>query len=210
MKDIIYIKVSQKIRVSHASVTIGEIADVWCSNTSVLARCKALHYTTMQCRRGVESVMKVIETIQKEFPAAEVENLGETDFILEYILPGKRHVWWEWIKAAAVCVIVFFGSAFSIITFNEDVSVQQVFSGIHRLMTGQERQGLTFLEGGYALGIFLGILVFYNHFRRQKRCSDPTPLEVEMRTYEREVNQTVLDQTQRRQERQKRKSEDTK
>ena len=44
---------------------------------------------------------------------------------------------------------------------------------------------------------FFGILIFYNHFRTKKRVMDPTPLEVEIREYERTVNQSILDQNER-------------
>ena len=83
----------------------------------------------------------------------------------------------------------------------------QVFGDLHRLMTGQERTAITWLEGGYAAGLFLGILIFYNHFRTKKRVMDPTPLEVEIREYERTVNQSILDQNERIKSKQKRRGE---
>ena len=113
----------------------------------------------------------------------------------------------EYTKVVLVCMMIFFGSAFSIMTFNADVSVDQVFGDLHRLMTGQERTAITWLEGGYAVGLFLGILIFYNHFRTKKRVMDPTPLEVEIREYERTVNQSILDQNERIKSKQKRRGE---
>jgi len=38
----------------------------------------------------------------------------------------------------------------------------------------------------------VGILVFYNHFRRRKIKDDPTPIQVEMHTYEEQVNKTLI------------------
>lgn len=114
---------------------------------------------------------------------------------------------WEYTKVVLVCMMIFFGSAFSIMTFNADVSVDQVFGDLHRLMTGQERTAITWLEGGYAAGLFFGILIFYNHFRTKKRVMDPTPLEVEIREYERTVNQSILDQNERIKSKQKRRGE---
>ena len=137
----------------------------------------------------------------------QVENLGETDFIIEYVQERKKRPVWEYTKVVLVCMMIFFGSAFSIMTFNADVSVDQVFGDLHRLMTGQERTAITWLEGGYAAGLFLGILIFYNHFRTKKRVMDPTPLEVEIREYERTVNQSILDQNERIKSKQKRRGE---
>lgn len=169
MADTIYIKIGQKIRVTQPSVSIGELGDLWCANASIQAHCKALHYTTVYGQRAVGDILKVTQLIQKEYPAVQVENLGETDFIIEYVQERKKRPVWEYTKVVLVCMMIFFGSAFSIMTFNADVSVDQVFGDLHRLMTGQERTAITWLEGGYAAGLFLGILIFYNHFRTKKR-----------------------------------------
>lgn len=44
----------------------------------------------------------------------------------------------------------------------------------------------------YSLGLFIGIIVFFNHGAKKKFSDDPTPLQVQMRQYEQEVNQTVI------------------
>lgn len=157
MADTMYIKIGQKIRVTQPSVSIGELGDLWCANASIQAHCKALHYTTVHGQRAVGDILKVTQLIQKEYPAVQVENLGETDFIIEYVQERKKRPVWEYTKVVLVCMMIFFGSAFSIMTFNADVSVDQVFGDLHRLMTGQERTAITWLEGGYAAGLFLGI-----------------------------------------------------
>ena len=185
MADTIYIKIGQKIRVTQPSVSIGELGDLWCANASIQAHCKALHYTTVHGQRAVGDILNVTQLIQKEYPAVQVENLGETDFIIEYVQERKKRPVWEYTK----------------------VVLDQVFGDLHRLMTGQERTAITWLEGGYAAGLFLGILIFYNHFRTKKRVMDPTPLEVEIREYERTVNQSILDQNERIKSKQKRRGE---
>lgn len=207
MSDTVYIKIGQKIRVGQPSVCIGELGELWCANASAEARCKALHYTTVHGKRAIGDILQVTQIIQQEYPSIQVENLGETDFILEYVQEKKKRPVWEWSKVVFVCLIIFFGAAFSIMTFNADVSVDQVFGDLHRLMTGEERTAFTWLEGGYTAGLFLGILIFYNHFRKRSRIMDPTPLEVEMREYERTVNQSILDQNERSEERDKRTKE---
>ena len=49
------------------------------------------------------------------------------------------------------------------------------------------------LEVGYALGLGVGIIVFYNHFGPKKLSKDPTPIEVEMRKYETDINKALID-----------------
>ena len=97
-----------------------------------------------------------------------------------------------WLKTAAVCLISFFGAAFAIMTFNNDVSVTDAFDQIYLLVTGTNSDGFTILEISYSIGLGLGIVVFFNHFARWKITTDPTPLEVEMRLYEENVCKTLI------------------
>ena len=41
------------------------------------------------------------------------------------------------------------------------------------------------------------MLIFFNHFMGKKLTADPTPMEVEMRAYEDQVDTTVLEASRR-------------
>ena len=77
-------------------------------------------------------------------------------------------------------------------TFNNDVSVTDVFSEIYRLVMGYESGGFSILEISYSIGLAVGIIVFFNHFASVKLNTDPTPLEVEMRLYEDNISKTLI------------------
>ena len=49
------------------------------------------------------------------------------------------------------------------------------------------------IEIGYSLGLGGGIILFYNHIGKRRITKDPTPIEVEMRLYEKDVNETIID-----------------
>ncbi|MBQ6833954.1 MAG: stage V sporulation protein AA, partial [Lachnospiraceae bacterium] len=66
------------------------------------------------------------------------------------------------------------------------------------LVMGTPSDGLTILEISYSIGLAFGILVFFNHFASWKLTVDPTPIEVEMRTYETNVNKTLIQNDKRR------------
>ncbi len=123
---------------------------------------------------------------------AEIKNIGESDFVVEYkdspnISKGK-----ECVKIIFVCLVSFFGAAFTIMTFNEDVSVVKVFDHLYKLIMGHESEGGSVLELAYATGLPIGIIVFYNHFKRKESRNDPTPIQVEMRMYEEEINKAMI------------------
>ena len=96
-----------------------------------------------------------------------------------------------------VCLVSFFGAAFSIMTFNNDVDMGSLFSQFYTLVTGKSSSGFTILEISYSIGIGLGVLIFFNHFGHLKLSDDPTPMQVQMRTYEDDVNRTLIEQAAR-------------
>ena len=84
-------------------------------------------------------------------------------------------------------------------TFNNDVDIPALFGQIYTQVTGQEANGFSVLEISYSIGIGLGVLFFFNHFGRMKLTDDPTPMQVQMRLYEDDVNTTVIEDASRHQ-----------
>ena len=69
-----------------------------------------------------------------------------------------------------------------------------------RSRRGRRRTEQTPLEVGYSIGLPVGILLFFNHFTSWKFSLDPTPLEVEMRLYEENVNKTLIQNEERKED----------
>ena len=82
--------------------------------------------------------------------------------------------------------------------FNNDVSVTKLFSQLYEFMIGTKPEGISILEVSYSVGIAIGILMFFNHFGKKKFTVDPTPLEVQMRTYENDIQDTLVENASRR------------
>ena len=57
---------------------------------------------------------------------------------------------------------------------------------------GTTKNGFTVLELSYSVGLVVGILVFFYLFGKRKMSVDPTPIEVEMRLYENDIQTTVI------------------
>jgi len=90
-------------------------------------------------------------------------------------------------------LLAFFGAAFSIMAFNNDVGITTLFGQLYEIFTGETSNGFTLLEISYSIGVGLGILIFFHNFARKKNASDTTPLEVEMRTYEDDIDTTMIE-----------------
>lgn len=205
MSDTLYLKIDRNMVVHEPGVTLKDIASLTCANTSVVNKLKTLKVHHFQESTGkkdkpqiqVFSVLKIIELIGKEYPNLEIQNIGMEDFVLEYV-PQKEAKWLENTKAAVICILVFFGSAFTIMTFNNDVGVPDVFSKFYSQVMGSESNGFTPLEIFYCIGIGLGILIFFNHIGRKKVTHDPTPIQVQMRKYEQDVDNTFIENSSRK------------
>ena len=195
-QDTVYLKLAQITQVYEPTVYLKDIAKVHCKNKVTEARVKSLRITTFpdKERRAsyIGSIMELLAGLEETSADIQVDNLGEVDFIISYVPGGKGNRILQWLKTWFVCAISFFGAAFAIMTFNNDASVTEVFANICYLVTGEESSGFTALEISYSVGLSLGILVFFNHFASWKITVDPTPIEVEMRLYEENLNKTLI------------------
>lgn len=194
--EILYLKIDKNVRAKGLPVCLGDIAELKCSAQPMEYKLKVLKLPTKIIKgpgRYVFSVLDVIEAIRKEYPNLEVNNLGEADFIITVENDRKPSAAVSWSKTVFVCLLAFFGAAFSIMAFNNDVGITSLFGQLYQTFTGKPSNGFTLLEMSYSIGVGLGILVFFHHFARKKRSADPTPLEVEMRTYEDEIDLTLIE-----------------
>lgn len=191
----LYIKIEQNNEILNKKVYLSDIAKMYSTDSKMVHDLNKTEFMTIQAKENTKyivSVMKVIELISKKYPGCKINNLGEQDFIISYILPEKKGKGWEYAKAVFVAVIILLGSAFSIMTFNADVSVADIFVKTYKLVLGNEATSNGVLEIAYCIGLPIGIITFFNHFSRKATYNDPTPLQVEMRTYEEDTNKALI------------------
>ena len=84
--------------------------------------------------------------------------------------------------------------------FNNDVGGTKLFDQIYELVMGKQSDGFTVLEVTYSIGLTFGILVFFNHFGKKRFTVDPTPMEVQMRLYENDIQTALVENASRRKE----------
>lgn len=195
MSGTVYLKIEKNVQIHSRIVSFKDIAQIVADDSALENKIRVLKLppdTVQGPGRYPVSVMTLIELIQQEFPGIEVNNIGEADFILTLEKKKQPGGLYAWCKTALVALIAFFGAAFAIMTFNNDANVTDVFGNLYRLIMGAEPQGITVLEISYSVGLSLGILVFFNHFASWKITVDPTPIEVEMRLYEENLDKALI------------------
>lgn len=193
----VYIKIDQHVQVNKKKVLLSDIAGIHCSNHDLgkeIGEIMVLNIETSGVSNYAVTFLKVVELIHRKKRDVVVFNQGEKDFVIEYVPSEEKKTGkFEYIKAAFVCFVSFIGSAFTIMTFNTDVGVADIFDKIYLWFMGADKAGQpSILELSYCIGLPIGIMVFFNHFNKRKLVMDPTPIHVEMRNYEKQVNDAII------------------
>ncbi len=193
---VLYLKAEQNAEVMNEHVCVKDIASLYCADKAVCAKAKSLRiyqFGEKEQKRQVISILKVIELIERECSGVSVESLGENAVLVELVDVNKHKGPVQWIKLVFVAAVSFFGTAFTIMAFHNDISITKIFSHVYELVTGTPSEGCGILEISYSIGLSVGIIVFFNHIGGRRITKDPTPIEVEMRVYETDVNKALIE-----------------
>ena len=77
--------------------------------------------------------------------------------------------------------------------FHNDIGISDVFIRVYEMVMDEPSDGITILEISYSIGLASGIILFFNHIGGRRITKDPTPIEVEMRIYEAQVNNALVE-----------------
>lgn len=208
MKHYVYVELEDSVQVFEKNVRISDIATVWTSDPALCSKIKnAVVYrfetlssgkqkkTSEAAGKQVISLLWLTRTVLSHFPDCVVVPHGESDCVVELVPAAKkdgRHTFGQKCKVALVSLICLFGGAFSIMAFHNDISITNIFTQFYEFVTGNPSNGYTVLELSYSVGLLVGILVFYNHIGKKKIVDEPTPIEVSMRNYERDMDEAIV------------------
>ncbi len=193
---VLYLKAKQNAEVMQERVCVKDIASVYCADKAVCAKARALkiyQFGEKDRKRQVISVLKVIEQIESQCQGVSVESLGENDILIELVNVDEHKGFLQWLKLTFVAAVSFFGTGFTIMAFHNDISVNKIFSHVYELVMGYPSDGYSILEVSYSIGLAAGIIMFFNHIGGRRITKDPTPIEVEMRVYETDVNKALIE-----------------
>ncbi|MCM1157539.1 MAG: stage V sporulation protein AA [Bacteroidales bacterium] len=203
METTVYIKAPQCIEVKHPDVVLGDFLTVYTADEKLKDSLLSMpFYTFPKEKKGqlVVSILKIIEMITGSYPDTEIDNLGEGDFILSYQPVSGYEKAKEIFSTVFICMVAFFGGGYAIMAYNTDVGAKELFTYLSMLFLGNAKSGVLYLCITYSIGLALGMILFFNHLGNKKLTSDPTPLEVQMRLYEKDIGTTIIKDTSRRSE----------
>lgn len=204
-REIVYLKADRNSVCHDPKIKIQDVMSVQCADSAICAGIKNKTLYTFKKnddqkkegkkkkRMEVFSMLNVIERIQMDYPDVEIVSIGEQDFVVQLLDAPMAPKWLETLKVVVMVVVIFLGAAFTIMAFNNDVSVGEVFNRFYQQVMGKEKPKVSEIEIFYCLGLAVGILVFFNHIGKKKITSDPTPIQVEMRKYEQDVDMAFIE-----------------
>lgn len=202
-QTVIYIKANKHSTVSTPDVTIGMIASVSCADRQLQQKTEEIplhHFKPKPNQNQLEffTSLKVIALISDAFPEAQIESIGEQDFLVEYQAKPAPAPWMNHVKVVLLCIAIFFGSAFTIMAFNNDISITEIFERFYLQVMGQKKGAVSELEISYSIGLAAGILIFFNHIGRRKFSNDPTPIQIEVHKFADDMDDTLIEAADRK------------
>jgi stage V sporulation protein AA len=199
----VYLNAEKKVTVKKKQVYVGNIIKIYSTDKEMVEQINGVHLLEIKDDKKQSYVISILEVIRKihiKFPNADIDTIGELDIVVDFNPKEKPNMVLEYSKMLIVCCILFFGTAFAIMTFHEDAQVATIMENIYFTFTGIKPEGTTWLEIGYSIGIGLGVIFFFNNFSKRKDRYLPPPLEVEIDKYERDISSTVIDNARTNQE----------
>jgi len=207
----IYIKPKKKAALlNRHEILVSDVADV-VSHPEVMAAVNKIKLKDIHASDAISagnknknyliSVMDIIKKINMQYPEIVINNVGETDTWVHCISRKKRESpWLLWVRITAVSVILLVGAATAIMSFHTDGQIPKVFERYYSIFYGTQRTNPPIITIPYSIGLAVGIIVFYNHFMGRKITDDPTPIEVEIEQYEKEVTEAMTALMEKREE----------
>lgn len=197
---LVYVKTKRFVQVTKNDVQLKDLAEVRCRDSVMQKRIYsiAVHHFSKSPKgkegdRVVISSLLLVRLIEELYPEAHIELSGEPSTLVQRI-PGKpENRFAIGVKIVFVCLISFFGTAFTIMAYHNDIGIVMLFREVYHIFMGYYPEGPNVLETSYSIGLGLGIVLFYNHIGKRKLTKDPTPIEVAMYQYEQDVDYALID-----------------
>ncbi len=192
MEQMVYLRLRHRvhIRVNQTKIYLEDIARIIGTEEIVTSLQGLLIYEVKKSDRNiiVIDLSSILEKISKNYPI-DIQAIGPSQTIIEVVPEQKKN---NTILFVIVWLLLFVGSALTIMNFHEDVSMPAVHQKIYKLITGNEIERPLILQIPYSFGLGLGMVLFFNHFFKKRFNDEPSPLEVEMFNYQQDLDQYVM------------------
>ena len=195
----LYLALDQSLVVPARKVCVGDIAKIFCTDKDISHKVSKLEvFTFPNSEEGqiVITALALIKLINTNYKELHIETIGDAETIVYYKnTPPVKSLKYK-LRAAVLMVFAFLGTGYSIMSYNGDVGSADLIKRLYRLFMGSDPAAgdkqLSLAIVIYSIGLCIGMIIFFNHGINNKDTDDPTPLQVQMRLYEQNVNQAII------------------
>ncbi|MDO7905123.1 stage V sporulation protein AA [Paenibacillus sp. JX-17] len=188
----VYLRLRSRIQVRLGQkITLGDVAHLL-TEPEWEARLLQLELITPRIHDGnliMVDMLQIISLIRSQIPGIQVESLGKPHMLIEIVKKPRKP---SKLLFVLVWLLLFVGSALTIMNFHADVNMLEVQIRIVEMLTGKRDEHPYLFQAAYSVGIGFGMIIFFNHLFKKKWNDEPTPLEVEMFLYQQNVDQQVV------------------
>ncbi|MFF2090170.1 stage V sporulation protein AA [Paenibacillus sp. NPDC058174] len=189
----LYLRLKKRISIRPGhQVTLGQVARLLAASDEQEQRLADLvlyRHAKADGNRVVIDLLQIVRAIREAEPGLSVEAYGDPQVL---IMVSEKPVKPRIVVLLFAWLLLFFGAGLAIMNFHTDVSMREVHIRIVELITGERTEHPLWFQIPYSLGIGLGMILFFNHLFRKRFNEEPNPLEVELYTYQENVNAYVI------------------
>ncbi len=191
MEEIVYIRFKKSIQVEGLKeIKLKDISLISTKSKkkSALEQTKIYQITKKDHNIIIIDSFFVIDYLNKVNEDLEFQSIGPIQTIIRVEQSKQKP---PILIVAGVWLILFIGTAMTIMNFHYDVSMQEVQQKLHYLLTGKENKFPLWIQIPYSLGLGVGMLLFLNHWFKKKINEEPSPLEVELFNYQQDLDKYI-------------------
>ncbi|WP_336771801.1 stage V sporulation protein AA [Paenibacillus sp. MMO-58] len=199
----LYLRLKKKVSIRpERSVTLGQVSRLLAPNEKLeqeLSELVLYRHHKGDGNRVVIDLLQIVRVVREAAPQLSVEAYGDPQvLIMISAKPQKPRI----AVLIFAWLLLFFGAGLAIMNFHTDVSMKEVHIRIVELLTGKRTDHPLWFQIPYSIGIGLGMILFFNHLFKKRFNEEPNPLEVELYTYQENVNAYVIADEMRKKNRQ--------
>lgn len=199
-KSDLYIKLDEHVRTEKKDVPLSKVAGVYCQDEELKSQAEKVIVYSFQEGEKEKAVFSLIYIYKKIYECMgsniQIHSVGASECLVDWIQEKRPSKLLGYVQVVLVGLVTFFGAAFTIMTYNADAGVPDVFRTLYEIFTGRSG-GNGVLELTYSIGIGIGVIVFFHHFAKKGRKT-PTAMEVQMNKYEKDVVDSYVKYEERR------------
>lgn len=191
MAEIVYLRMKKNIEVSKLqTIKLDHIAHVSTLSEHKLELENTSIYQISKKDNNIVIIdsFLVIEHLINQYNNLEFQLVGPTQTIIRINESSKKP---SLLIVSFVWILMFIGTAMTIMNFHYDVSMQEVQQQLHYLFTGEHNEFPLWIQVPYSFGLGLGMLLFFNHWFKKRFNEEPSPLEVELFNYQQDLDNYV-------------------